>query len=323
MNVDITLAWMKFQQMVNQVFALLPNIILGLFILMVFYGISKGLRSLINRVTQQRGHHWSLAIVLGRLMQWAVILIGLLISLSVVIPSFKASDLIQLLGIGSIAIGFAFRDIFQNFLAGILILLTEPFRIGDQIVVNNFEGTVEDIQTRATMIKTYDGRRVVIPNSTLFTQSVTVNTAFETRRSQYDIGIGYGDDIEKARQLIIEAMNSVGGVLPDPKADVLVVELADYNVKLRARWWTKSVRSEVLIQQSTVLAAIKKKLNENGIDLPFPTQQILFHDQTEETDGNRAEQREGWPAGKTTPPNSRWRVKADYSSNQSKECNLS
>ncbi|HYE73646.1 MAG TPA: mechanosensitive ion channel family protein, partial [Blastocatellia bacterium] len=199
------------------------------------------------------------------------------------------SDLIQLLGIGSIAIGFAFRDIFQNFLAGILILLTEPFRIGDQIVVNEFEGTVEDIQTRATMIKTYDGRRIVIPNSTLFTEEVIVNTAFDTRRSQYDIGIGYGDDIEKARQLIVEAMNEIEGVLPDPKADVIVVELADYSIKLRARWWTKSVRSEVLVHQSLVLTAIKKKLTENGINIPFPIQQILFHDQTEETNGKRTE----------------------------------
>ena len=127
-------------------------------------------------------------------------------ALSIVIPS---SQLIQLLGISGVAIGFAFRDILQNFLAGILILLTEPFQIGDQIVVDNFEGTVDDIETRATTIKTYDGRRIVIPNSNLFTKAVTVNTAFDYRRLQYDIGIGYGDDIDRAKQLILEAMHSV------------------------------------------------------------------------------------------------------------------
>jgi small conductance mechanosensitive channel len=108
---------------------------------------------------------------------------------------FQAGDLIQLLGISGVAIGFAFRDILQNFLAGILILLTEPFQIDDQIVFKGFEGTVENIETRATTIRTYDGRRIVIPNSELFTNSVTVNTAFDNRRLEYDVGIGYGDDI--------------------------------------------------------------------------------------------------------------------------------
>jgi small conductance mechanosensitive channel len=103
------------------------------------------------------------------------------------------------LGIGGIAIGFAFRDIAQNFLAGILLLLTQRFRIGDQIIVSGFEGTVEDIQTRATFIRMYDGRRVVIPNTNLFIESVTVNTATELRRSEYDVGISYAADIDLAR----------------------------------------------------------------------------------------------------------------------------
>lgn len=89
-----------------------------------------------------------------------MILVGLFVALSIVLPSFKAGDLIQLLGISSVAIGFPFRDIFQNFLASILILLTEPFQIDDQIVFKDFEGTVENIQTRATTIRTYDGRRI-------------------------------------------------------------------------------------------------------------------------------------------------------------------
>ncbi|BAY45331.1 MscS mechanosensitive ion channel [Scytonema sp. HK-05] len=150
-------------------------------------------------------HARNLGLVLGRLAQGATILLGLFVSLSIVIPTFRAGDLVQLLGISGVAIGFAFRDILQNFLAGILILLTEPFQIDDQIVFKNFEGTVESIQTRATTIRTYDGRRIVIPNSELFTNSVTVNTAFENRRLEYDIGIGYGDDIDQAKQLILEA----------------------------------------------------------------------------------------------------------------------
>jgi small-conductance mechanosensitive channel len=207
------------------------------------------------------------------------------------------------LGISGVAIGFAFRDILQNFLSGILILLTEPFEIDDQIVFKGFEGTVEHIQTRATTIRTYDGRRIVIPNAELFTNSVTVNTAFESRRLQYDVGIGYGDDIDEAKRLMLEAMRETEGVLNDPSPDAIVMELAGSTVNIRARWWIKPPRrAESLELQDRVLTAIKRKLTANGIDLPFPTQQILFHDQTEETDGDRSRQREGWPVGKGNAP---------------------
>jgi small-conductance mechanosensitive channel len=289
--------------MVNGAIAMLPNIVLALIVFFLFYFAAKSIKSLVRRLTNRHRHARNLGLVLGRLSQGLIILVGLFIALSIVIPSFKAGDLIQLLGISGVAVGFAFRDILQNFLAGILILLAEPFRIGDQIVVKNFEGTVQDIQTRATTIKTYDGRRIVIPNSELFTESVTVNTAFDSRRLQYDIGIGYGDDIDQAKQLILEAIASVDEVLKDPSPDALVVELAESTVNIRARWWIKPPRrADALESQDKVLTAIKKKLTANGIDLPFPTQQILFHDQTEETDGDRSKQREGWPAGKSEVP---------------------
>lgn len=214
--------------------------------------------------------------------------------------------MISALGIGGIVVGFAFRDIAQNFLAGIIILLTEPFRIDDQIVYKEFEGTVEDIQVRATTIRTYDGRRVVIPNAELFTNAVTVNTAFEKRRLQYDVGIGYGDDIGQARQLILQAIGGVDGVLSDPAPDALVVNLAESTVNIRARWWIQPPRrADALDLQDRVLQAIKERLTANGIDLPFPTQQMLFHDQTEESDGDRRRQREGWPAGKGDVPGAR------------------
>ena len=149
----------------------------------------------------------------------------------VVLPGFDPATLISGLGIGGVAIGFAFRDILQNFLAGLLLLMTDPFRIGDQIVVKGFEGTVEDIQTRATILKTYDGRRVVIPNGDLFTESVIVNTAYDKRRSQYDVGTGYEDNIELATSLILNNISHIEGVLPDPAPDVQVVDLADSSPK--------------------------------------------------------------------------------------------
>ena len=163
--------------MANDFIILLPNIVLALIVFAIFFFIARTLKQLVRRLTRDRRQAHNLGLVLGRLAQGATILMGLFIALSIVIPSLKASDLVQLLGISGVAIGFAFRDILQNFLAGILILLTEPFQIDDQIVFKNFEGTVEQIQTRATTIRTYDGRRIVIPNSELFTNSVISDLA--------------------------------------------------------------------------------------------------------------------------------------------------
>ena len=306
MKAEISAVWVKMDSMIDGLIILLPNIVLALIVFAIFFFLGRAIKRTVRRVTRHHRQARNLGLVLGRLAQGIIVLIGLFVALSIVIPTFKAGDLVQLLGISGVAIGFAFRDILQNFLAGILILLTEPFRIDDQIVFKNFEGTVENIETRATTILTYDGRRIVIPNAELFTNSVTVNTAFDKRRTEYDVGIGYGDDIDRAKELMLEALYSVNEVLKDPAPDVLVLELAESTVKIRVRWWISPPRRiDDMRSRDKVICAIKKKLVENGIDLPYPTRQILFHDQTEETDGDRSLQREGWPAGKSKVPKPR------------------
>jgi small-conductance mechanosensitive channel len=287
MDFNLSQAWETVQRLTNGFVAALPRLVLALVLVALFYGIAKGVRSLIRRNAQRRGEHRTVELAVGRLVQAGILLVGVLIAVTAAFPSFTPANLISTLGIGGVAIGFAFKDIFQNFLAGILILVTRPFRVGDQIRFKEYEGTVEDIQTRATYIKTYDGRRVIIPNGELYTNSVTVNTAFPERRWQYDFGIGYGDDVERARAVILGALRDAEDVSPDPAADVIVVELAGSTVNLRARWWTKSQIADGLKAQDRVLTRVKESLTAAGIDLPFPTQQVLFHDQTEATDGDR------------------------------------
>lgn len=306
MNFDLSQAFNSLQGLVTSFFSHLPYIIIALIVYVGFHITARSVRRVIRHFAERRRKHLNVGLVLGQLAQGGIMLVGVLVALVVAIPSFQPAQLIQLLGISGVAFGFAFRDILQNFLAGLLILLTEPFRINDQIIVGSFEGTVEEIETRATTIRTYDGRRVVIPNTNLFTQSVTVNTAFPTRRLQYDIGIGYGDDIARAQKVIVDAIRAVHGIMQQPAPEVLVVGLADSTVTLRVRWWIDPPRrADTMQSMSQALHAIKDALTEAGIDLPFPTRQILFHDQTEEFDGDRSRQREGWPAGKDKVPGSR------------------
>ena len=292
MKIDVSGAWITVQNMINGLIALLPNLALALVAFSLAVVAGRGVRSLVGRVSDRYKKHRNLSLLLGRVAQGVIVLLGALVASAIAIPSFKPAQLIQLLGIGGVAIGFAFKDIFQNFLAGLLLLLTEPFRIGDQIVAAGFEGTVEDIQTRATMIRTYDGRRVVIPNAELFTGSVVVNTAFDHRRSEYEVGIGYDDDIDKVKALILAVMKAADGVLAAPEPDVLTVALANGSVNLRARWWSLPHRGEVLQVQDEVISGIKASLTANGVSLPFSTQQILLYDRTKTTDTDPSKQRE-------------------------------
>jgi small-conductance mechanosensitive channel len=174
MPVDFSIAWKTGAKILNETISLLPNIILGLLIFILFLVAASLARSLTRRVVLRRFTHQGMALLLARLIHTSIALVGFLIAISVIAPSFQAADLIKVLGIGTVAIGFAFQNILQNFLAGILLLLQEPFRLGDLISVTGIEGSVSDIQARATVVTTKEGRDVVIPNAVIFTNPVAV-----------------------------------------------------------------------------------------------------------------------------------------------------
>ena len=309
MNLSTDVALERLEKLLSGLLAALPNVLIALLVFMFFWFLAGLIRRVTHRSSQRHGRPSNVALVLSRLAAGVAIVLGVLVSLTIIFPSISPADLFGFLGVTSVAIGFALRDVLQNLLAGIILLITQPFRIGDQIIVGDSEGTVENIQVRATIIRTYDNRQVVIPNSDLFTDRVTVNTAYDKRRLQYDVGIGFGDDIGRAKQLILEAMRGLPEVLEDPAPEVLVVDLAESSVNLRVRWWIAPPRRrDALVTRDAVLQAVKEKLLANGIDLPFPTRQVLFHDQTEVTDGDRRAQREGWPAGSEAAPQPRWKV---------------
>jgi small-conductance mechanosensitive channel len=173
-KIDLSNAWKSWDRMLDAAVELLPNLILATVIFIIFLVLASAVRSVVRKVSQRRNHHRNLGLLLGQLAHISVIILGLLTALSAVAPSFHAADLIKMLGIGSVAIGFAFQNILQNFLAGILILMQEPFQIGDWINVTGLEGRVEDIETRATVVLTSKGQRIVIPNAVLFTNPVVV-----------------------------------------------------------------------------------------------------------------------------------------------------
>ncbi len=302
---DIGMAIEKLDSWIDGFVRLIPNIITAIVIFTLFYFLGRILQKVVNNRAKSNSRE-NLGDVLGGLVKWITIILGFLFAATIVIPTLKPGDLIAGMGVSSVAIGFAFKDILQNWLAGLLILLRQPFDIEDQIEINGFEGTVKRIETRATIIKTYDGQRVVIPNSDIYTNAVLVKTAHEFRRSQYDVGIGYADDIDNAREAILEALNNVADVQTEPAPEALPWDLAASWVTIRVRWWTDSKRADVVHVHANVIKAIKLALDDKKIDMPYETYQHLVHDQTENVDGDRNAQREGWPADGDDKKEPRW-----------------
>lgn len=284
MSFDPSIVTREIQRLLTVFLAHLPRLVAAMLIVIASlfvaralrWGVMRSLRAHVlrehlrfGRVEEGMAHHVGLQTAVGRLAYAVAVAITALVAATVAFPSFTVGSLIQLLGVGGVVFGFAFKDILQNFLAGILLLLTNPFRIGDQIIVDSYEGTVEQIQSRATWIRTYDHRRVVVPNADLFTKSVTVNTAFAQRRMIYDLTLGNDPDIDKANQVIADVLTKGGiaGVAEDPVADVLVLRISGSTVTLRLLWWSASERGEYLVVQDRVLRRVREAVRSAGLTL--------------------------------------------------------
>jgi small-conductance mechanosensitive channel len=232
----------RLDSMARAAAALIPGLLVALLVFGIGVLVAKGARAAVRRAAELRQASPGSAAVLGRIAGGVTILLAFLVAASVAFPSVSAADLFNLLGMGGVAIGFAFRDVLQNLLAGILILLTRPFIIGDQIRAGSYEGTVDDVWVRATVLRTYDNQRVLIPNATLFTDKITIITAYEKRRLSFSLTIGNGDDIAEAKIAIVQALRGADGVLQHPSPEALVTGLGAAGVDMIARFWINPPR---------------------------------------------------------------------------------
>ena len=257
----------------------IPYFVASLIVIVIFWLLSIVFKKVVYKLLGSRSRHQNLVKVFQRVGGALIVFIGLIIAMVIAVPGFTPAKLIGALGIGSVAIGFAFKDIFQNLLSGILLLISEPFRIGDQIVSGDYEGTVEDIKIRATTIKTYDGRQVVIPNSDLYTSALTVNTAYKQRRLQVAVGIGYEDDIEAAKAEILQALDKVESVSKKAQPSVIATGFGDSTIDLMVRWFIEDgTQANKVTSIHQVIVEIKSALDAAGVNIPFPIRTIDLSD---------------------------------------------
>lgn len=283
---DAGVVWRTLAGMGESLLARAPYILIALVVFGGFLLAGRVVRGVVYAAGQRTRLDVTLADLLGRLASFVLSVLGLFVAAVIIFPAFKPGDLVTGLGITSVAIGFAFKDVLQNFFAGILILWRRPFVVGDQIRVKEHEGTVEEITVRSTRLKTYDGERAVLPNGDVYTSAILVRTAYDKRRVRFTVGIGYPDSIEEARRAIHRVLKETEGVLDDPGPWVYVTELAPSSVNFTVYFWTESQQANVLAVSDRVATAVKLALDAAQIDMPFPHTVVLFHDATGSRDGD-------------------------------------
>lgn len=274
----------KLVQLVGDSILLLPGIALAIVVLALTRTAANLVRRAVRKVATKTLKSLSLQSLLMQFSYVATWILGVLIASTLAFPDLNPGDIIGLLGLGSVAIGFAFQDIFKNFLAGVLLLLQEPFSIGDQIIVNEFEGTVEEIALRSTQIRTYQGVLVVVPNSIVFTSPVRVLTARPQRRTDLAIGVDYNTPLPMAITTLIEATNTVEEIYPSPSVEVDVVGFGDSSIDLVVRYWTNPEKKSVRRIQTQVMVALKQACDKADINIPYPIRTIYHYDQEKYND---------------------------------------
>jgi small conductance mechanosensitive channel len=245
----------------------LPRLGLALFIVVLGWAVGRVVRILVRRALVA-GRTPSFAQVMSKLAGWVVVFLALLVASAVTFPSVKPVDLLAGLGFFSVAIGFAFQDILENTLSGVLLLFRQPFRSGDQIEVQDRQGRVEAITIRETRLRTFDGQLIVIPNRDVYKSVIRVQTHYPNRRLAFTVGIAYENDPAEAAAVIVEAMRGVEGVDPDPAPEALVRQLGVSTVDIEARLWTGPDQQESLIVLHRAIVAVKAALDRAGIEMP-------------------------------------------------------
>lgn len=266
---QLSTMWVGFVQM-------LPMLGIGLFVLFATWIASKIVVKVLSTSLDHSPMRSSLKDLFGTLAKVAVWTVGVLITVTIIFPSLTPAKLLATLGLGSVAIGFAFKDVFENFLAGILIMLREPMRIGDFIECEGVDGKVELITIRDTYVRKTDGQLVLVPNAHLFQNPLRIMTDKKYRRFDITAGVGYGEDVDKCREIIRKAVEGLDGVVADKPIDVFACEFGDSSINYKVRWWAESTPRDGHETRDRAVSAIKSALDSEGVEIPFPYRTMTF-----------------------------------------------
>lgn len=248
----------------------LPQLAIALVLLLVVWVVARFAKSIADRLTANAGMRASLKQLIHTMVTILIWLIGIMLVLTVLLPGVTPASLFAGLGIGAVAIGFAFQDIFENFLAGVLIMVRKKMRIGDVIECEGITGKVEHITLRETHVRKLSNEVTIVPNSMLFKNPVEIFTDDPGRRHEVVAGVSYDTDLDEAAKVIEEAVKTCDLVDTDKPVDVFAKEFNSSSVDFLVRWWAGSTPRSGHESRDQVIRAVKRALDNAGIEIPFP-----------------------------------------------------
>jgi small conductance mechanosensitive channel len=255
----------------------LPNFLHAVLTVVAIWLIAQGVRNVVRRLLHRVSHSEQVTYLLSQMVYIAVLTAGMFAALGILGLQKTVASLLAGAGIIGLALGFAFQDIAANLMAGVYLSVRRPFRRGHLIKAQDYFGIVQEVNLRWTELLTQQGQLVLIPNKQVFENPIMNYTARGTRRVDITLGVSYGDDLEKARRVAMEAVATVPSRQPDREVELFYEELAESSIDFTVRFWIPfETQKDYLAARSDAIIRIKKAFDANGITIPFPTRTLDF-----------------------------------------------
>lgn len=272
------LSKIDFAALRQAIVAFLPRLGLALLVLLIAWVLSRwASRMLKNRLDRQKADA-EMVTLLQMVTRWGILILGIVLALEQIAPG-RLNTLLAGVGILGVTVGFALQDVAKNFVAGILLLISQPFELGDTIMVSDYTGTVTAINLRSTELLEVDGRLVIIPNADIFVSSIINYSRSIERRVDLKLTVTPDTDLQKAVSSGLGALEGVAGVMREPGPVLIFDSFGDSTINGFLRYWVDTSQADLLETQHTVLGNVQKAYDAEGIVMPYPTMEISIINQ--------------------------------------------
>lgn len=256
---------------------LLPNIVMAAVVMVIGFYIAKFIRRITTRLISKVSNNITLNNLFSSIVYFSFIGIVLFTVLTILNLDKAVTSILAGAGILGLALAFAFQDIAANFMSGIFISFRKPLKVGDIVQIKDYMGKVKEINLRDTVIETFQGKTVIIPNKEVFQNPIENYTILQKRRFDLEVGVSYGDDLEKVREITLNAVSDITELSSDEEVSVLFMEFGDSSINLSVRMWIDTPEQAVYNKvRSEAIVRIKKAYDANDIMIPFPIRTLDF-----------------------------------------------
>ncbi|GAB4473656.1 MAG: mechanosensitive ion channel family protein [Anaerolineales bacterium] len=262
------------QYLWDQFLRLLPNLAFAVLIFLGSIYLAKLISRILEQALERREASVEIISLLTMTSRWSIIVLG---AISALQRFFDVTAFLTGLGIIGFSIGFALQDILKNFAAGVILLIQQPFNVGDSIEIGNFSGVVQTINIRTTEMRTFDGRLVIIPNADLLANTIVNLSRADKRRIDLRVGVDYQTNLQQAHEALLTALQQVSGFLTDPAPVIVSETFGDSAIDLHAYFWVDLSESDLFKARDEAMRRIKEEFEKQAINIPYPITTVFLH----------------------------------------------